>query len=239
MYLACRHIKHGGERCKSPAMRNHAFCYYHARQHSNTKRGFADNLALPTPEDPVAIQESLGRLFQAILNSSLDQKKTGQLLWGLQIASNNLARKPKKDPDTVPSVTRTKDGDELAPVLNVCDPITECHKCEKAKTCDRFFDLDALAGLKKKDAAGDDKDKPKRPTWEFDANGQSVYKNAEGEIIDRLTYLDLDIAALQHLNDDEDGEDEDDDDDDEMDGRDVLEALRFSRQMKKTLETEE
>jgi len=236
MYLACRHIKHGGERCKSPAMRNHAFCYYHARQHSNTKRGFADNFALPTPEDPVAIQESLGRLFQAILNSSLDQKKTAQLLWGLQIASNNLARKPKKDPDTVPSVTRTKDGDELAPVLNVCDPITECHKCEKAKTCDRFFDFDALVGLKKKDAVGDDEDKPKRPTWELDAKGEVVCKNSEGEIIDPAPYLQSEIDAVKQLDEDEDDED---DDDDEMDGRDVLEALRFSRQMDKTFEREE
>jgi len=217
-------------------MRNHAFCYYHARQHSNTKRGFADNFALPTPEDPVAIQESLGRLFQAILNSSLDQKKTAQLLWGLQIASNNLARKPKKDPDTVPSVTRTKDGDELAPVLNVCDPITECHKCEKAKTCDRFFDFDALVGLKKKDAVGDDEDKPKRPTWELDAKGEVVCKNSEGEIIDPAPYLQSESDAVKQLDEDEDDED---DDDDEMDGRDVLEALRFSRQMDKTFEREE
>ena len=125
-------------------------------------------------------------------------------------------------------------------MLNVCDPITECHKCEKGKTCDHFFDFDALVGTQEEeDAVRDDEDAAKRPTWEFNAKGESVYKNAEGEIIEEQAPLDLDIAAMQQLNDDEDGEDEDDDDDDEMDSRDVLEALRFSRQMKKTLETEE
>ena len=230
MYLACRHIKHGGERCKSPAMRNHAFCYYHARQHSNTKRGFADNFALPTPEDPVAIQESLGRLFQAILNSSLDQKKTGQLLWGLQIASNNLARKPKKDPDTVPSVTHTKDGDELAPVLNVCDPITECGRCKNAETCDRFFDFDGLAGLREPDSDETDEDGDK-PVAE-----RPPCVNEQGEIID------VDEYRRQNgiwCYDDKDEKKRRSDEDNKMDGKALLKRLRFSRQMEKTLELEE
>lgn len=217
-------------------MRNHTFCYYHARLHSTTKSGFAENYALPIPEDSAAIQESLGRLFQAILSSSIDQKKTAQLLWGLQIASNNLARKPKKDPDTVPSVTRTKDGVELAPVFRVCDPILECGRCEKADTCDRFFDFDAFVGRNKKNTEMEDEDKPKRPTCEIGAKGELVYKSAEGEIVDRSTYFQLGINATKPRNVDEDDEG---DDDDEMDGGDVLHALRFSRQMKKTFEKEE
>jgi hypothetical protein len=237
MYLACRHIKPGGEQCKSPALKGHAFCYYHARLHSTTKLGVTDDVTLPIPEDSRAIQESLGRLFQGILTSRIDSKKAAQLLWGLQIASNNLPRKPRPDPKSVPSVTRNKDGVELAPVLNVCDPITECSRCKDAKTCDRFFDFDALAGLKKKDEVGDDEDKPKRPTWELDAKGEVVCKNSEGEIIDPAPYLQSEIDAVKQLDEDED--DEDDDDDDGMDRKDVLESLRFSQQMKKTLELEE
>jgi hypothetical protein len=210
-------------------MRNHAFCYYHARLHSNTKRGFADNFAIPIPEDSAAVQESLGRLFQAILSSSIDQKKTAQLLWGLQIASSNLARKPKKDPDTVPSVTRTKDGVELAPVLNVCDPITECSRCEKAETCDRFFDFDAFVGLKKPDSDEDDEDEEK-PIAE-----RPPCVNAEGQIIDEDEYRRQ--HGIRPIDDEDDKEEEEDDDG--MDRKDVLESLRFSQQMKKTLELEE
>jgi len=214
-------------------MRSHAFCYFHARLHSTTKLSATDDVTLPLPEDSRAIQESLCKVFQAILTSRIDSKKAAQLLWGLQIASSNLPRKPRPDPKSVPSVTRNKDGVELAPALDVCDPITECSRCKKAETCDRFFDFDALAGLKKPDS---DEDKPKRPICELDAKGEIVYKNAEGEIVDPLPYLQSKIDAMKQLDEDEDDED---DDDDGMDRKDVLESLRFSRRMKKTLELEE
>ena len=126
-------------------MRSHAFCYFHARLHSTTKLGVMDDVTLPIPEDFAAIQESLGTLFDAILNSRIDSRKAAQLLWGLQIASNNLPRKKTPDPKTVPSITRNKNGDELAPVINVCDPWVDCKGCKDAKTCDRYFDFDALA----------------------------------------------------------------------------------------------
>ena len=135
MYLACRHIKPAGQRCKSPALRGNAFCYYHARLHSESKSGFANNFALPVPEDAAAIQESLGRLFNAILTASIDSKKTAQLLWGLQIASNNLPRKPKPDPQSVLSVTRDKKGVELAPVLKVCNPWQDGETCWMTPSC--------------------------------------------------------------------------------------------------------
>jgi hypothetical protein len=208
-------------------MRSHAFCYFHARLHSTTS--VTGEVTLPIPEDSHAIQESLGKVFQAILTSRIDSKKAAQLLWGLQIASSNLPRKPRPDPKSVPAVTRNKDGVELAPALNVCDPITECSRCEKAETCDRFFDFDALVGLKKPDSDEDDKDGDK-PVAE-----RRPCVNAEGEIIDEDEYRRQNgIAPV----DDKDHKEEDNDDD-EMDGRDVLEALRFSQHMKKTLELEE
>jgi hypothetical protein len=208
-------------------MRSHAFCYFHARLHSTTNLGVTDDVTLPIPEDSRAIQESLGKLFQAILTSRIDSKKAAQLLWGLQIASSNLPRKPKPDPKSVPSVTRTRDGVELAPVLNVCDPITECSRCEKAETCDRFFDFDALVGLRKPDSDENDEaeeDKPKA--------GRPPCVNAEGQIIDVDEYRRQNGIGRIDDEDDEDDEDEDD-------GKALLERLRFSRQMEKTLELEE
>jgi hypothetical protein len=219
MYLACRHIKPGGERCKSPALKGHAFCYYHARLHSTTKLGVMDDVKLPVPEDFAAIQESLGTIFQAILNSRIDSKKTAQLLWGLQIASNNLPRKPIPAPKTVPSVTRSKNGDELAPVINVCNPWVECKGCKDAKTCDRYFDFDALVGNSKADDAAKDKPALTRADC-IDANG--VITNPAG-------YRRL----LGYKDDDDDNDDDDDDDDD--DGFDIKEELG-TIQVLKTLE---
>jgi hypothetical protein len=174
------------------------------------------------PEGSRAIQESLGTLFRAILTSRIDSKKAAQLLWGLQIASNNLPRKPKPDPKSVPSVTHTRDGVELAPVLNVCDPITECGRCKDAETCDRFFDFDALVGLRKPDSDESDEDGDK-PVAE-----RPPCVNDEGEISN--------VAEYRRQNGIGGYDDELDKDDDEDDGKALLESLRFSRQMEKTLE---
>jgi hypothetical protein len=163
MYLACRHIKPAGLRCKSPALRGHAFCYYHARLHTNTKLGAVNGISLPVPEDSAAIQESLGTIFSAILDSRIDSKQTAQLLWGLQIASNNLPRKPKPDPKTVFSVTRNKDGVELAPVLKVCNPWLDGEICEDTESCQVCSDYEALMDRDEEEmpqlgSGGDDED---------------------------------------------------------------------------------
>ncbi|MGO9324682.1 MAG: hypothetical protein ACLP07_08985 [Terracidiphilus sp.] len=208
-------------------MRSHAFCYFHARLHSTTS--VTVDFTLSLPEDSRAIQESLGKLFQALLTSRIDSKKAAQLLWGLQIASSNLPRKPRPDPKSVPSVTRNKDGVELAPVLNVCDPITECSRCDKAETGDRFFDFDALVGLKKPDSDEDDEDEEK-PVAE-----RPPCVNEQGEIVVVDEYRRQN--GIRRI-DDEDHK-EVDDDEDGMDRKDLLESLRFSQQMKKTLELEE
>jgi hypothetical protein len=159
MYLACRHIKPGGQRCKSPALRGHAFCYYHARLHANTKLGAVNGISLPVPEDAAAIQESLGTIFEAILSSRIDSKQTAQLLWGLQIASSNLPRKPKPDPKSVLSVTRNKDGVELAPVLKVCNPWLDGETCEDTESCQVCSDFKAIMGRDEEDT-GDDEEVP-------------------------------------------------------------------------------
>ncbi len=212
MYLACRHIKPGGEQCKSPALKGHAFCYYHARQHSTTKLGVTDDIAFPIPEDSRAIQESLGTIFQAILNSRIDSKKAAQLLWGLQIASNNLPRKPQPDPKSVASVTRNRDGAELAPVFKVCDPWIDCERCADAKTCDRYFDFDELVGNKK--TVDPPKDKP--------------CIDEHGVIFDEEEY------RRQYLRDPH-AHDDDDDNDDEEDGKSLFESLRFYKRLNHTL----
>jgi len=221
MYLACRHIKPGGQRCKSPALRGHAFCYYHARLHSTTKLGAVNGITLPVPEDSAAIQESLGTIFAAILNSRIDSKQTAQLLWGLQIASNNLPRKPKPDPKSVLSVTRNKDGVELAPVLKVCNPWLDGETCEDTESCQVCSDYTAIMGRDEEDTGDDEEDKsaavePRRLT-------------ADGEIL-------ADDEELPLLGN---GGDDDEDDDDEEDGKTLLGTLRLLTSIKESLEQED
>jgi hypothetical protein len=78
-------------------------------------------------------------------------RQSAQLLWGLQIASNNLPRKPKPDPKSVLPVTRNKDGVELAPVLKVCNPWLDHQTCEDTESCQVCSDYKAIMGRDEED----------------------------------------------------------------------------------------
>jgi hypothetical protein len=140
MYMACRHVKPNRERCESPSLRGHAFCYFHAKLHSATKIGLTDDIKLPVPEDGKSIQLALARVFAALLSSRIDSKRAAQLLWGLQIATQSLDRgAPTPDSiEAVQFVTHTKDGDDLAPIQEICEPDDDCNECESAGTCDDY-----------------------------------------------------------------------------------------------------
>lgn len=135
MYQACRHIKTNGLRCESPALKGGQFCYYHAKVHSigaepNLKFG---PLQLPVPEDPAAIQLSVARINDAIVNGRIDLKKATGLFYGLQIAAQFIDRKkPFDEVDTVRSAEQTVQGDELAPGEYICGENEECNQCPYA-----------------------------------------------------------------------------------------------------------
>ncbi len=138
MYMACRHIKPNGLRCKSPAMRGHSFCYFHAKLHNRTSDDAArfGPVSLPVPEDPAAIQIAISRIFDGMLTGRIDGKLAGRLLYGLQIASQHTKDQFRDvGVDSVESMTQSKEGDELAPELRVCNGLDICVGCKYEKTC--------------------------------------------------------------------------------------------------------
>jgi len=141
MYMACRHIKPNGLRCKSPAMRGHSFCYFHAKLHTKVSYDVDKfgPITLPVLEDPAAIQISLSRILDAMLNGRIEPKLAGRLLYGLQIASQH-ANHNIIDVGThsVESMTQSKDGDELAPKLRICNGFDICVGCRYEETCPDF-----------------------------------------------------------------------------------------------------
>ncbi len=228
MYLACRHIKPNGVRCESPALCGHAFCYFHARLHTKSNITVLSDLKLPVPEDNAAIQESLAKVFEAILNSRISSKEAAQILWGLQIATQTIPRKPAPPPKSVESLTRTRDGDELAPVLNVCLPGRECKDCKDAETCPRYFDLDEFFGNSKaapdEQADDDENESDENVPPKDDANERD---HGEQYLV-REDYL-------REWDDDND----DDDEDDKEDGKALLNTLFTLRSLKESLEIED
>src|SRR5580698_3000365 len=89
----CRHIFTAGHRCGSYALRGEPFCYYHhdrrdpiARQTLKSRRARSSSFEfeLPDPTDRLAIQLSIVEVLQRVASNSLDTRRAGILLYGLQ-----------------------------------------------------------------------------------------------------------------------------------------------------------
>ena len=140
MFKLCRHIKTNGQRCQSPALCESAYCYFHSRIHAmaNAKPSIWDDIKLPFLEDSASIQIAISQIASAFLNNRLDARRTGLLLYALQIASQNVGRASSLDDSaTVHSMTVTGEGDELAPEEEVCEP-SDCVSCNRRDTCEDY-----------------------------------------------------------------------------------------------------
>lgn len=147
MYHECRHIMPNGGRCHWPALRGTPLCYFHTRIHRAAKEpdhAYNEPLKLPLLEDRTAIQVALSQVLNALASAKVDARQAGLFLYGLQIASQNVER----DVDilqvtAVNSVTRTEDGDELAPDRRVCySSEDDCSTCPERKNCPNYGRLE-------------------------------------------------------------------------------------------------
>jgi hypothetical protein len=93
----CEHIKSNGEFCGSPALRGRAYCYFHLtyvgrrlRTQKQVMNMECPPLELPALEDANSIQLALMQVMDALIHGRISTKVSGQLLYGLQIASSNL-----------------------------------------------------------------------------------------------------------------------------------------------------
>jgi len=142
MYQTCRHIMPNGVRCNSPALRGTYFCYFHTRLNRlAVEQSSSQNepLKLSVLEDRSAIQIALAQVLNALASSKLDPHRAGLFLYDLQIASQNVPHNPRiLQRNAVPSLTRTPDGEELAPEEIVCEPPEDCAACDKRDNCKNY-----------------------------------------------------------------------------------------------------
>jgi hypothetical protein len=97
-----------------------------------------DDIKLPMLEDSASIQVAISQIVAAFLSSRLDARRTGLLLYALQIASQNIDRaSSREDSEIVHSMTVTGEGDELAPEKEICEP-SDCASCNRRDTCDEY-----------------------------------------------------------------------------------------------------
>jgi hypothetical protein len=87
MFQTCHHVMPSGLRCQSPAMRDTAFCYFHARRASPPKRSPAEaRIELPATLDRAGIPQALRQVMNALANNQISSRRASILLYGLQMA---------------------------------------------------------------------------------------------------------------------------------------------------------
>ena len=148
MYYECRHIMPNGARCHSPALREKDYCYFHARLHSPAEPSPAAPEAtpaaveprkLPVLEDRSAILVALSQVVNDLNSKRLDPRRAGQILFALQIASQNVERRQDVLPFFgVRAVFPSPEGQEIASELRICEEADECSACEEKDTCKAF-----------------------------------------------------------------------------------------------------
>jgi len=140
MFCACRHIKSDGTRCQSPAMRRSDFCYFHAKLHESTRGAARRKLKLSPIEDTAGIKTAVIQTLNALLSKSIDAKQAGLILYGIQIVAQKVDDYRSSPRDTVRYISRSEQGDELAPELCVNElgygkSKEDCSDCAHRDTC--------------------------------------------------------------------------------------------------------
>ncbi|MGO8756607.1 MAG: hypothetical protein ACLQG3_00640 [Terracidiphilus sp.] len=113
----CRHIMPSGKKCGAAALKGGHFCYFHTRLHLIAKQEttVTDSIDIPVLEDRYAIQMAIAQVLRSLVNNSIDRPRASLLLYGLQLATQNVDHGKWAIPlRTVRAVTHTRDGDELA-----------------------------------------------------------------------------------------------------------------------------
>jgi hypothetical protein len=89
----CQHVRVGGQRCTQPARRNSNFCRFHTSALQTTPANLAElTQQLPVLEDYASIQIAIMKVVQYIMKRPYDAQSARAILYGLQLAANNLAR---------------------------------------------------------------------------------------------------------------------------------------------------
>jgi len=90
-----------GAKCHFIALRGMTYCYFHVPGRRPAQgQGRVSNrpFKLPVMKDRSAIQLALGQVLSAINSSKINARSAGQLLYGIQIASDNIRRAGRAAP---------------------------------------------------------------------------------------------------------------------------------------------
>jgi hypothetical protein len=147
MLRECRHIKDDGLRCHAAAMNGKPYCFFHMKIDRLYKRQAPE---IPPLEDSTSVLLAIGQVVRGLNNETIDCRRAGLMLYGLQIAATVTARRKEVNPaDSVRSI-HNLDGESvefseafftgapmLAPENSVCEPPHDCESCPQNASCEK------------------------------------------------------------------------------------------------------
>jgi hypothetical protein len=142
MFVECRHVKPGGIKCKSPAVRNTPYCYFHTglyRSRNPSSTNDKEPILLPSLEDPAGVQIALQQILGALGSSRIDPRRAGLYLRGLQIATRLVAMPASSSSEEpVRDLCCDDNGAPLASEKTTCEPPEDCLECKQRDQCKNF-----------------------------------------------------------------------------------------------------
>ncbi|MGA1981647.1 MAG: hypothetical protein ABSG84_04165 [Acidobacteriaceae bacterium] len=89
-----------GQRCGSPALKGEYYCYHHHLKHANrfNRRVLIDpeitRMEIPAVEDRASIFVALAAVIHRLAENTVDTRRAGQMIYGLQVALQALPPAP-------------------------------------------------------------------------------------------------------------------------------------------------
>jgi len=195
MFKECRHIKDDGQRCHAAALSGKPYCFFHMKFDRMHKR---DTPQIPPLEDSTSILLAIGQVIRALNYETMDCKRAGLMLYGLQIAASVAKQREHAEPaESVRSVHNLAGepldfnqatvfgADMLAPETSVCEPPHDCASCDQKDSCEK---RNALTRSSRADHSDDEIHDPERAAREVREELYAIAfqgKNESGEVPER------------------------------------------------------
>jgi hypothetical protein len=139
--------------CEAAALKGEPFCYYHIRLHLDAKKPVTpmDSIEIPVIEDRCTLQLVRAQVLKQMVNGNIDRHRARLLLRGLKVAAQTLNGSRTSIPGrAAKSITRTREGDDLAPEKITCEPgYDSCDPCPRAEICPDY-DPENVSGYSKR-----------------------------------------------------------------------------------------
>jgi hypothetical protein len=139
MFVECRQIQSSGQKCKSPAVRNTSFCFFHGnvRKLADAPPPPQDTpFVLPFIEDSRGILLAVNQTFQAMGQGRIKRSEAGTYLYGIQIAAKVIARIEQTVWEPVRALEYDEHGAALGEQKTGCDPFLDCISCDRQDICE-------------------------------------------------------------------------------------------------------